>query len=110
MLVDDDLGAAQPRAVDDAGVVQPVGEDDVLLADQRRQRGLVGDEAALDVERILHAFECRHRAFQFLVQRERPGDGAHRRRPRAETVDGGLGGVRQTLVVGEAQVIVGARG
>ena len=108
VLVDDDLGAAQARAVDDAGVVEAVGEDDILAPDQWGEGGLVGDEAALDVERILDIFEFCDGPFEFLVDGERSGDGAHRRRPGTEAVDGGFGGVFQAVVVGQAEIVVGA--
>ena len=43
-----DRGARQARAVDDAGVIQLVGDDEVVLAEDRRDRARVGREAALE--------------------------------------------------------------
>jgi hypothetical protein len=37
VLIGLDLGAAQAAAIDDAGMVQPIGDDDVAGADQRGQ-------------------------------------------------------------------------
>ncbi len=49
MLVAEALRLAQPHAVDDAGVVQLVAEDRVVLAEQRLEQPAVGVEAR-DVE------------------------------------------------------------
>ena len=45
-----DRGAAQPAAVDDARVVQLVGDDDVFLRQERRDGAGVGGEAALEYD------------------------------------------------------------
>ena len=49
VLVAEPLGLAEPHAVDDRGVVQFVGEDRVLLGEQRLEQPAVGVEAG-DVE------------------------------------------------------------
>lgn len=108
VLVDDDLRAAQPRAVDDAGVVEPVGEDDVLLADERADGRLVGDEAALQVERILHVLELGQPVFQLDVERLGARDAAHRGRADAPLLDGLDSRVLEPRVIGEAEIVVRA--
>ena len=47
VFVDDDFGPGESGAVDDGGVIQAIGENDVALARQRRQRSLIGIETAL---------------------------------------------------------------
>ncbi len=43
-----DRGAAQPAAVDDARVIELVGDDDVVLRKDRRDRAGIGRKAALE--------------------------------------------------------------
>jgi hypothetical protein len=81
VLVDDDFGPAEAAPVNNGGVVQPVGEDDVLPAHQGRDGGLVGAEAGLDVEGVLHVLELGDLPLQFHVDGEGARDGADRRRP-----------------------------
>ena len=93
VLVDDDLGAAQPCAVDDAGMVELVGEDHVLHADgsvpsnQRGNGGLVGAEAALYQQRRLDALELCHSTLAIDVQLLRAGDRAYRARSHAPGIN-----------------------
>ena len=52
-----DRGAAQAAAVDDAGVIELVGDDDVVLGEDRRHRAGVGGEAALEDDDRLDLLE-----------------------------------------------------
>jgi hypothetical protein len=47
MSVTNDGCTAQTAAIDDAGVIQLVGENDIPFADQGRNRGEIGSKAAL---------------------------------------------------------------
>ena len=108
VFVGDDLRAGEPAAIDDAGMVQPVREDGILLADQRRDGGQVGGETALEGDGRLHALEGRQAFFQFEVQAGRPGDGADCRRADAHLIRGFFGGCHDLRVVCQPQVVVRA--
>jgi len=62
----------------------------------------------LQGQRRLDAFEGRSLLFQFLVQRQAPGNTAHRCRPYTKAFNGGVGGLSQAWVVGQAKIIIGA--
>jgi hypothetical protein len=64
------LGLAQPDAVDDRRVVERVGDDRVVLAEQRLEQAAVGVEARAVEDRVLGAEEGRDRASSSLW---RPG-------------------------------------
>ena len=80
MLIDSDLGPGKTRPVDDAGMVQPVGKDDVLFAggsvssDQWCDGRLVGAETTLHIKRVLHTLEGCKAFFQLYVQPLRAGN------------------------------------
>ena len=57
VLVAEPLGLAEPDAVDDAGVVQLVGDDGVFRAQQRLEQAAVGVEAGGVEDRVLGAEE-----------------------------------------------------
>ena len=59
VLVREDLDrrAAETAAVDDARVIQLVGDDDVFLAEDRRDRAGVRREAALEDDDLLDLLE-----------------------------------------------------
>jgi hypothetical protein len=80
VLVREDLdgGATQPGAVDDAGVVERIGDDEVVLAEHRGDGAGVGGEAALEHHHGLDVLERREPALELHVQFHRPGDGADR--------------------------------
>ena len=60
------LGLAEPHAVDDRGVVERVGDDRVLLAEQRLEQAAIGVEAGGIEDRVLHAEEREIRASSCL--------------------------------------------
>jgi hypothetical protein len=89
-------------------MVEFIREDHITLANQRRNGRQVGGKATLEGDSCLDAFEIGQALFQLDMQRGRPGDGTHRTRPHSHLVDGGLGGLSQPGMVGQAQVVVGA--
>ena len=106
--VADGARLAQPARVDDAGVVEFVGEDEVAVAHECGDRCQVGREAALEGDARLGMLELGQFLFQLQVQRHGAGDGADGARANAERVDGALGRVTQARVVGQAEIVVGA--
>jgi hypothetical protein len=107
VIVDAVLGRAEPAAVDDAGVVEPVGEDAVALADQRAGDRDVGRRAGIEEQRRFGAVEARERRAQRLVDR-RGGERRVERRARAVALERLLGARDHLGVVGQAEVVVGA--
>ena len=80
ILVPEDLDfrARKPRAIDDAGVVQLVGEDEVFFAENRAHRARVGGKPALEHDARLHILEARNLLLELHVDAHRPGNGPHR--------------------------------
>jgi len=68
----------QPRPVNDAGVVQFVGQDKVLLAQNRADRAGVGRKAALKNHAGLHILEAGNLFFQLHVNAHRSRNRSHR--------------------------------
>ena len=101
-----DGGPRKPRAVNDAGVVQLVGEDEVLFAENRAHRAGVGRKAALEDHAGLNIFEARNLLFELHVDAHGSGDGAHRARAHAEGPRGRDGRFNQLGVVGQAEIVV----
>ena len=101
-----DAGAGQARAVDDAGVIQFVGEDDIFLADQGRDGGAVGAETGLEGDGGFNALEGSDAPFQFLVQADGTGDGTHRARSDAVLIDGVLGRLAHAGIVRQSKIVV----
>ena len=73
---DFDLGAGESCAVDDAGVVQLVGEDEVFLAEDAGDSSGVGGEAGLEDDAGFDAFEGGDLFLQVHVDAHGSGDGA----------------------------------
>ncbi len=102
------LRLAQPDAVDDAGVIQFVADDRVLLAEQRFEHAAVGIEAARIEDGVIGREECGERPFELLVHRLRAADEAHRCHAEAPAVEAFLRCRDQSRIVGQTEIIVGA--
>ena len=79
-----DRGAAQPAAVDDAGVIQLVGDDHVVFGEDGGDGAGVGGEAALKDDHRFDLLELGELPFELHVDGHRAGDGANRSGPDAE--------------------------
>ncbi|KAG1393372.1 hypothetical protein G6F59_014379 [Rhizopus arrhizus] len=101
------LGLAQAHAVDDRSMVQRVGDDRVVLAQQRFEQATVGVEAGGIEDRVLLAEEVGDLLLQLLVQILGATDEAHRGHAEAVGIQCVLGGLDQVRMVGQAQVVVG---
>ena len=108
ILVAEDLDRRprEPRAVDDAGVVQLVGEDEVLFAQDGADRAGVGRKAALEDDAGFDVLEAGDLFFELHVDAHGSGDGAHGAGAHAERARGGQRGLNELGVVGQAQVVV----
>src|SRR5690606_2935039 len=96
------------HAVDDRGVVERVGDDRVLLAQQRLEQPAVGIEAGGVEDRVLGAEEIGDGLLELLVQVLGAADEAHRGHAEAVRVQRFLRRLDHRRMVGQAQVVVGA--
>ena len=62
------LRLGEPDAVDDRGVVQGIGDDGVLLAEQRLEDRAIGIEAGGEQDRVIHAEIVRDAALEREMQ------------------------------------------
>ena len=104
-----DLGARQASAVDDAGVVQLVGDDEVFFAEDRRYRSRVRREARLKDDAGFDILEARDLLLQLHVERHGAGDRAHRARPDAILACRLQRRLAQLGMGGQAEVVVGRK-
>jgi hypothetical protein len=102
------LGLAQADAVDDRGVVERVGDDRVVLAEQGLEQAAVGVEARAVEDRVLGAEEGRDRRLELLVAVLGAADEAHARQAVAAIVEGGAGRRGDLGVRRQPEVVVGA--
>jgi hypothetical protein len=102
------LGLGEPHAVDDRGMVQRVGNDRVLLAQQRFEQPAIGVEAGGIKDRVLHPEKRRNPRLELLVLLLRAADEAHRGHAIAVAIKRLLAGLGQFRVVGKAEIVVGA--
>jgi hypothetical protein len=103
-----DLRAAEPAAVDDAGVILGIAVDGISRADQRRDRADIGGVAGRKQQRRLGSLERRERLLQLRMKLTAASD--QRARPRAPTavlhdVERRL---QQPRIGGQAEVIIAA--
>jgi len=73
-----DGGAGQAGAVNDAGVVELVGEDEVLFAQDGADGAGVGGKAALEDHAGLDILEAGDLLLEFHMNAHSSGNGAHR--------------------------------
>ena len=106
VLEDQNLGARQARAVDDRGMVQLVGDDEVFFAQHRRHRAGIGRESGLEDHAGFDILEARDFFFQLHVDLHGAGNGAHRARSDAVLARGFERGLAQLGMRGQAEIIV----
>ena len=75
---DQNLGAREASAVNNAGVVELIGDDEIFFAKNGRDRARVGGKARLKDHAGFHILEARDFFFQLHVNFHGAGDGAHR--------------------------------
>ena len=103
---DQNLRLREARAVDDRGVVQRIGDDEIVLAQHGRHRPRIGREAGLEDHAGFHVLEARDLLLEFHVDLHRAGDGAHRARSHAEFARRLQRRLAQLGMRGQPQIIV----
>lgn len=109
MLVAQALGLAKPDAVDDAGVVQLVGDDGVVSSQASFEEAGVGVESTWIEDSIIHLMEVSNPALEILVDILCPANEADGRHAETMGVKGVLGCLDDAWVIGESQVVIGAK-
>jgi hypothetical protein len=99
-------GARQPRAVDEARVVERIGEDLAVAIGERGEDAEVGGIAAAEEHRARQAAEAREAPLRRLVRPHVARDQCRGARADAELVDGAVRCLAQPRVVGEAEIVV----
>src|SRR5262245_44512505 len=108
MAVAGSSGLAQADAVDDAGVVQLVGQHCVLVAENRLEQPAVGVPARRIEDGVILAEEACDGAFQLLVQILSAANEAYRRQPIAVASEPFMGRLDDGRMIGQAKVVIGA--
>ena len=103
---DFDRRAAQPAAVDDARVVQLVGNDDVVFRQDRRDGAGVGREPALEHDDLLDLLELGEPALELHVHFHRARDRPHRSGPDTEAPDRFERALAQLGMGRQAEIVV----
>jgi len=94
-------------AINDAGVVEAVGEDHISLPDDGGNYAGVGRVAGVEDKGRLGPFESRDARFQLLVQFRVAGNQAGGAAPRAEALHGPERRFLQHRVVRQTEIVVG---
>ena len=99
---------AQPHAVDDRSVVERIGNDRVVFAQQRLEHAAIGVETGGEQDRVVFAEMRGDGALEVAMDRLRAADEAHRGHAEAEFVERAFGRGDDFGMIGEAKIIVGA--
>ena len=102
-----DVGAGETRAVDDAGVVEFVGDDPVAFAENGADGASVRGESGLEDDTGFDVLEAGDLLFEFQMKLHGAGDGADRARADAVLARGFDSSFFELRVVAESEVIVG---
>ena len=102
------LRLAQPDAVDDRGVVELVGDDRVLGAEQHLEHAAVGVEAGREQDRGLGAEKRGELVLELDVLGLRAADEPHAGHPEAPRVERACAAATSRGSFGQPQVVVGA--
>jgi len=102
-----DFGLRETGAVDDAGVVEFVGENEILFAEDAGDGAGIGREAGLEDDAGLDAFEGCDLFFQLHVDVHGACDGADGSGAYSVFFCGSDGGLFEARIVAEAEVVVG---
>ena len=108
VLVAEALGLREPDAVDDAGVVEGVGDDRVFFAEDGLEQTAVCVKAGGVQDGVFGAEERRDLRLQRLVDVLRAADEAHAGQTETVAVHRVFCGLNQLGRVGETEVIIGA--
>ena len=96
-------------AVDDRGVVERVGDDGIVGAEQGIEHGTVGIEAGGERDGVVVAQPVGQLLFELSMQIKGAADESNRGHAKAVLIHSRPGGGNDVRVIGQAQVVVGAQ-
>ena len=99
---------AQPHAIDDRGVIERVGNDRILGAQQRLEYAAIGVKRRRIENGILTAGEIGDLRFKLFVDVLGAADEAHRGETEPVRVERVFRGLDQLGPIGEAEIVIGA--
>ncbi len=102
------LRLGKAHAIDDRGMVERVGDDRIVLAEQRLEYTAVGIEAGSIQDGVVGAVELGDLPLESLVKILRAADEADRAHPVAMRVERGVSGLDDSRMGAEPQVVVRA--
>ena len=108
VLVTETLGFAEAHTVDDGGVVELIGNDRVIRAEQCLEQSAVGVEARGVKDRVLHPEEIAELVLELLVDGLRAADEAHTRQAVAPFIERIAGGFDHLRMTRQPEVIIRA--
>jgi len=109
MLEDLDRRLGQAAAVNDGGVVELVGDDQIILAKDCGNSSGIGGEARLKYDAGFHFLESRDLLLEIHVHLHRAGDRADRARAHSEFANRINGGAAQLRLRRETEIIIRAQ-
>jgi hypothetical protein len=101
-------GLAQPYAVDDARMIELVGDDGVVRAEQRLEQTTVRVEAGAVQDRVFSSEKMRDTAFEFLVDFGGAADEAYRGHAEPPAIKSLLRGGDHGWVISKPEIVIGA--
>ena len=99
---------AEADTVDNRGVVEGIGDDSVLVGEQRLEETAVGIETSRIEDGVLGAEEIGDGLFELLVGVLRTADETHRSHAVSARVHTVLSRLNEFAVISQAQIVIGA--
>ena len=103
------LRFAEPDTVDDAGVVQFIGENGVFRSQQRFEQTGVRIEAGRIENGVVHSQEFRQTSFELLVYRLGPADEPNGRETVSPPIQSLMGRLNHLWMFCQPKIVVGAK-
>ena len=107
--IDRHVGAGQPCAIDDRGVVELVGDDPGAGATEHAEHSEVGGEAGREHQRRLGALPAGKPGLELVVNRPCAADQPGRTRPRAPAPGGRHRRLDHRRVSAQTEIVVGGK-
>ena len=101
------LGLAQTHTIDDAGMIQGIRNDSILLGQQGLEDTAIGIEASSIEDGVLRVEETADGSFQFLVNILSSADEAHTGHTIAAAIHHPFGALDKAGIVTQTKIVVG---
>jgi len=97
---------AEADTIDNAGMIEFIADNQVILLHQRGDHTEIGGVTRLHSQRGLGVFKTRQLLFQFFVQGHRASNGPHSAGANAIALNRRAGGLAQTRMDGQAKIVI----